>query len=191
MQKKEKACGMTDIQLMESVREGQVEKLAVLFERHHVPLYNFYLRLTGSKSISEDLVQDVFFRILNYRYTFKGESKFTTWMYQIARNAHIDFLRKKKEELPLEDQWNESPSDELSPEIKMEKTEDINLMREALAKLPLKKREVLILSRYQNLKYKEIAELLGCQIGTVKAHVHRAVKDLGKIYFELSGGAVS
>jgi RNA polymerase sigma-70 factor (family 1) len=182
---------MTDIQLMESVREGQVEKLAVLFERHHVPLYNFFLRLTGSKSISEDLVQDVFFRILNYRYTFKGDSKFTTWMYQIARNAHIDFLRKRKEELPLENQWNESPSDELSPEINMEKTEDINLMREALAKLPLKKREVLILSRYQNLKYKEIAELLGCQIGTVKAHVHRAIKDLGKIYFELSGGAFS
>jgi RNA polymerase sigma-70 factor (family 1) len=182
---------MTDIQLMESVREGQIEKLAVLFERHHVPLYNFFLRLTGSKSISEDLVQDVFFRILNYRYTFKGDSKFTTWMYQIARNAHIDFLRKRKEELPLENQWNESPSDELSPEINMEKTEDINLMREALAKLPLKKREVLILSRYQNLKYKEIAELLGCQIGTVKAHVHRAIKDLGKIYFELSGGAFS
>ncbi len=64
-------------------------------------------------------------------------------------------------------------------------------MREALAKLPLKKREVLILSRYQHLKYKEIAELLGCQIGTVQAHVHRAIKDLGKIYFELSGGAVS
>ncbi len=47
------------------------------------------------------------------------------------------------------------------------------------------------MNRYQNLKYKEIAELLGCQIGTVKAHVHRAIKDLGKIYFELSGGAVS
>jgi len=182
---------MTDIELMENVKEGQVEKLAVLFERHHVSLYNFFLRLTGSRNISEDLVQDVFYRILNYRSTFKGESKFTTWMYKIARNAHIDFLRKKKEELPLEEQWNESLSPEPSPDQRLEIGQDITLMREALAKLPLKKREVLILSRYQDLKYKEIAELLGCQIGTVKAHVHRAIKDLGKIYLELSGGTVS
>ena len=182
---------MTDIQVMEDVREGKVEKLAVLFERHHVSLFNFFLRLTGNSSISEDLVQEVFYRILNYRATYKGESKFTTWMYQIARNTHIDYLRRKKEEYPLEDQWKESISPELSPHQELEKGQDIQLMREALAKLPLKKREVLILSRYQNLKYKEIAELLDCQIGTVKAHVHRAIKDLGKIYLELSGGAVT
>ncbi len=182
---------MTDIQMMEDVRDGKVERLAVLFERHHVPLFNFFLRLTGSSNISEDLVQDVFYRILNYRHTYKGQSKFTTWMYQIARNTHIDYLRKKKEELPLDKQWNEALCTELSPDEKLEQGQDAKLMREALAKLPLKKREVLILSRYQNLKYKEIAELLGCQIGTVKAHVHRAIKDLGKIYFELSGGTVS
>jgi RNA polymerase sigma-70 factor (ECF subfamily) len=182
---------MTDIQLMESVREGKVEKLAILFERHHVPVFNFFLRLTGNRSISEDLVQEVFYRILNYRATYKGQSKFTTWMYQIARNAHIDFLRKKKEEYPLDDQWNESPSPELSPDEQLQKGQDVFLMREALSKLPLKKREILILSRYQDLKYKEIADLLGCQIGTVKAHVHRAIKDLGKIYLELSGGVVS
>ena len=182
---------MTDIQMMEDVRDGKVEKLAVLFERHHVPLFNFFLRMTGISSISEDLVQDVFYRILNYRHTYKGQSKFTTWMYQIARNTHVDYLRKKKEELPLDEQWNESLSPDLSPDEKLERGQDAVLMREALAKLPMKKREVLILSRYQDLKYKEIAELLGCQIGTVKAHVHRAIKDLGKIYFELSGGTVS
>ena len=132
----------------------------------------------------------VFYRILNYRNTYKGESKFTTWMYQIARNTHIDFLRKKKEEFPLDEQWSESVSPELSPDEKLEIGQDITLMRRALAQLPLKKREVLILSRYQNLKYREIAELFGCQIGTVKAHVHRAIKELGKIYLELSGGIV-
>ena len=65
------------------------------------------------------------------------------------------------------------------------------MVRQALAKLPLKKREVLVLSRFQNLKYKEIAELLDCHIGTVKTHVHRAIKELSKIYMELSGGTVS
>jgi len=179
---------MDDSQLMEEVRDGRVEKLAVLFEKHHVPLYNFFLRLTGNKGTSEDLIQDVFCRILKYRSTYKGESKFTTWMYQIARNAHIDFLRKKKEELPLEDQWQETQSPEASPTEMLERDRDIAMMRQALSKLPLKKREVLILSRFQNLKYREIADLLGCHIGSVKANVHRAIKDLGKIYGDLSGG---
>ena len=182
---------MTDIQLMGNVKAGKVEKLAVLFERHHISLFNFFLRLTGNRNISEDLVQEVFFRILNYRNTYKGESKFTTWMYQIARNTHIDHLRKKGKEYPLDNQWNESISPELSPDDQLEQRQDITLMREALFKLPLNKREILILSRYQNLKYKEIAELFGCHIGTVKAHIHRAIKDLGKIYLKLLGGMVS
>jgi RNA polymerase sigma-70 factor (ECF subfamily) len=55
----------------------------------------------------------------------------------------------------------------------------------------MKKREVLILSRYQEMKYKDIAELFGCQIGTVKTYVHRALKDLSKIYLELNGGLAS
>jgi len=112
-------------------------------------------------------------------------------MYQIARNAHIDYLRKRKDELPLDEQWSEPETLESSPAEKLEGGQDILLLRQALAKLPLKKREVLILSRYQDFKYKEIAELLGCHIGTVKAHVHRAIKELGKIYCELQGGTVS
>lgn len=181
----------SDNRLMEDVKIGKVEKLAVLFEKYHVSLFNFFLRLTGNRNTSEDLVQEVFMRILKYRSTYQGRSKFTLWMYQIARNAHIDYLRKRKEELPLDEQWSEPETLESSPAEKLEEGQDILLLRQALAKLPLKKREVLILSRYQDLKYIEIAELLGCHIGTVKAHVHRAVKELGKIYFELQGGTVS
>lgn len=181
----------TDNKLMEDVKEGRVEKMAVLFEKHHVSLYNFFLRLTGNRSTSEDLVQDVFMRMLKYRSTYQGKSKFTLWMYQIARNAHVDYLRKRREEFPLEEQWYEPATSDSTPPQTLESSEEVQLLREALAKLPLKKREVLILSRYQNLKYKEIAELLDCRIGTVKAHVHRAIKELGKIYFELQGGTVS
>ena len=181
---------MTDNFLMEEVKEGKVEKLAVLFEKYHVQLFNFFLRLTGNRGASEDLVQDVFLRILKYRTTYKGQSKFTVWMYQIARNAHIDYLRKSKGELSLDDQWDEVVKAEPTPLDRLEHGQDVKLLQEALARLPLKKREVLVLSRYQDMKYKDIAELFGCQIGTVKAHVHRAIKDLGKIYYELSGGTV-
>lgn len=181
----------SDNSLMEDVKDGRVEKLAVLFEKHHVSLYNFFIRLTGNRNTSEDLVQEVFMRMLKYRATYQGRSKFSLWMYQIARNAHIDYLRKKKNTLPLDDQWTDPITIEASPAEKLEGGQEVRILRQALAQLPLKKREVLILSRYQNLKYKEIAELMDCRIGTVKAHVHRAIKDLGKIYLELQGGTVS
>ena len=173
------------------VKDGNVEKLAVLFERYHVMIFNFFLRLTGNRNISEDLVQDVFVRVLKYRSSYQGQNKFTVWLYKIARNAHIDFLRKKKDEISLEEYWDETPSQDPSPHHKAEQAQEIARLNQALATLSMKKREVIILSRFQNLKYKEIAELLGCHIGTVKALLHRSVKELGKAYFELSGGVAS
>lgn len=67
-----------DEQVMAQVRDGRVEMLAILFERHHVRLFNFFLRLTASRSASEDLVQEVFLRMLKYRHTYRGDSKFST-----------------------------------------------------------------------------------------------------------------
>jgi len=66
---------------MMSVRDGEISNLAPLFERHSAKLFNYYVRLTGNRQLSEDMVQDVFLRILTYRHTFRGESQFTTWMF--------------------------------------------------------------------------------------------------------------
>jgi RNA polymerase sigma-70 factor (ECF subfamily) len=181
----------SDNEVMEAVRDGRVEKLAILFERHQVMLYNFFLRLTGNRSASEDLVQDVFIRILKYRAGYQGQSKFAVWMFQIARNAHIDHLRKQKGALPLDEQFAEPPSREPRPEERLEAEQDIALVRRALDRLPWKKREILMLSRFQDLKLREIADLLGCHVGTVKAQVHRALKDLIRIYLDLQEGRTS
>jgi RNA polymerase sigma-70 factor (ECF subfamily) len=165
------------------VRNGDVGKLATLFERHHRALYNFFWHSTGNREISEDLVQEVFLRILKYRHTYRGESQFTVWMYRIARNASADYFRKSKREVPLHDlAENELMSHDPIASDKLEQRQEIILLRTALAKLPLEKREVLVLSRFQNLKYEEIAELLGCTVGTVKARIHRAIKDLRKFF---------
>ena len=181
----------TDNHLMKQVRDGNVEKLAILFERHHVMLYNFFLRLTSNRGISEDLVQDVFIRILKYRTSYRGEAKFTIWLYKIARNTHIDYLRKRKNEVSLGELWEEAASQQPSFPEKVEQAQEIALLSQALTKLPLKKREVLILSRFHNLKYKEIAELFGCRTGAVKSLAHRAIKELSEAYFRLSGGIAS
>jgi RNA polymerase sigma-70 factor (ECF subfamily) len=177
---------VTDNLLMEDVRDGKVEKLAILFERHHVALFNYFLRLTGNRPVSEDLVQEVFTRILKYRTTYRGEDRFAVWMYKIARNAHIDFLRRQKETVPLEDQFDEAQSADLIPEERVERQQEAALISRALKRLSPRKQEVILLSRFQNLKYREIAELMECPVGTVKGMVHRAVQELGDIYKQLS-----
>ena len=78
---------MNDERVMQAVRSGDAERLGTLFERHHVALYEFLYRTTGDASTAEDLVQDVFVRILKYRHTYRDGYPFLTWMYRIARNA--------------------------------------------------------------------------------------------------------
>ena len=88
--KAQEVSSVSDDALMLDVSNGQVGKLGVLFDRNHRKLFDFFIRMTRSREVSEDLVQDVFFRILKYRATFRAGSRFTTWMYHIARNARID-----------------------------------------------------------------------------------------------------
>src|SRR5499427_3869552 len=88
----------TDENLMMAVKNGDVDKLGQLFDRHHRRLFDFFARMTGSRSIAEDLVQDVFFRMLKYRETFRKESHFKAWMFHIARNARFDYYKKHQSE---------------------------------------------------------------------------------------------
>src|SRR5215510_9032072 len=91
----------TDENLMKAVRNGEVAKLGHLFDRHHRALFDFFAKVTASRIIAEDLVQDVFFRILKYRETFREESHFKAWMFHIARNARVDYYRKHQMEAVL------------------------------------------------------------------------------------------
>jgi RNA polymerase sigma-70 factor (ECF subfamily) len=179
---------LTDEEIMEQVREGNVKLLAILFERHHLKMYNYFLRLTGETSLSEDFTQDVFFRILKYRDTYRQESKFTTWMFKIGRNLHFDYLRKYKKEMPIEDKWDEEIAREAQPDKRTEEEQEIFFLHKALSKLSESKKEILVLSRFQGMKYTEISQMLGCSLSSVKVQVHRAIKDLRKTYVNLRGG---
>jgi RNA polymerase sigma-70 factor (ECF subfamily) len=170
---------------MLQVRDGDVAKLGILFERHHAKLYNFLVRVTNRRDSSEDLVQDVFFRILKYGHSFRGEAPFTVWMYQLARNAATDHFRKWKNEMPLEGA-EDTPDQDPAPDDSLVRDEKSELLKKALALLSPEKREVLVLSRYQELKYEEIGAILNCPVGTVKARVHRALKDLKREFQNLT-----
>ena len=77
-----------------AVRDGDVDKLGELFEKHHKHLYNFFFRQTGKGQESEDLTQDVFFRMLKYRHTYREDGDFKVWMFKIAYNARNDYYKK-------------------------------------------------------------------------------------------------
>jgi RNA polymerase sigma factor (sigma-70 family) len=183
---------LEDSQLMGRVRDGDVNKLAVLFERHHRALFQFFSRITGNREAAEDLVQDVFFRMLKYRHTYHSGNQFTSWMYQIARNAHFDLARKRRLEVAMpddeDDREHRLASAEPAADQRISQDQEARLLRRALATLPVEKREVLVLSRYQHLKYEQIGEILGCDPRTVKVRVYRAIKELGRNFIQLAEG---
>jgi RNA polymerase sigma-70 factor (ECF subfamily) len=177
-----------DNAVMAEVSAGQVAQLAVLFERHHRALFRYFVSMSGHREAAEDLVQDVFFRILRYRTSYNPAQSFTAWMYQIARNARVDTIRKRKFEVELGDK--EFPSASLMDE-NLKRKQELSLLKRAMERLPQEKRELLVLSRFQNLKYEEIAAILDCSVGAVKVRVYRAVQSLGQIYSELAGERAS
>lgn len=179
-----------DDQLMCAVREGDVDRLGVLFERYHRPLFGFFARLTADRQASEDLVQEVFLRVLRSRHTYRPGSQFRTWMYQIARNVWIDRRHVHGREVPI-DESLDSINGYAGPGVAAERSQEVRFLKQALGALAPDKREVLVLSRYQGLKYDDVAEILGCETNTVKVRVHRALKELRAHFFELTGRKTS
>src|SRR3954469_25382039 len=143
----------TDHELMIAVRAGEIRKLGDLFERYHRRLYGFFVRMTNQPSVSEDLVQIVFYRILKYRHTYRAEGKFSAWIYHLARKVAADHFRKHASTPTPTDPTNPQaqPDNDAQPSDQAAKAEDVVLLRAALARLPLEQREVLVLSRLQNL----------------------------------------
>lgn len=176
-----------DHELMIAVRAGDIRRLGELFERHHKPLYGFFVRLTNQPSASEDLVQIVFYRILKYRHTYRDEGKFSAWIYHLARKVAADHFRKSASTpIPSDpEDFLDQPDQAPAPDAKAATTDDITLMRRALARVTEEHREVLVLARLQHLNHQEIARLLDCSVGAVKVRAHRALKELREVYFKI------
>lgn len=171
---------------MIKVRDGDVDKLGLLFERYKRPLYGFFYGMNRNAELCEDLVQNVFVRILKYRYLFRGEGDFKTWMFHIARNVNHDHFRKNKINAKdsLEN-WEERLGSSENRSTQFQAEEEMLLLSMAMDKLPDDKREILLLSKYQEKKYKEIGEILGCSESAVKVKVFRALQELKEVYRKL------
>jgi RNA polymerase sigma factor (sigma-70 family) len=177
---------MTEIEdeaVMKHVQEGNLEEMSVLFERYHLRICNFFFRLTYNMEISQDLTQNLFYRMIKYKNSYKSEYSVKSWMFQIARNLHADFCREEKnagEIILKEDSFRSDVVDETDTYTE----DDYKRLENAISVLPPAQKEMIILSRYQGLKYEEISEIMNQSVPAIKVAIHRAIKQLRGIYFK-------
>lgn len=178
---------ISDHDLMLAVRDGELDALGQLFERHHGRLFGFLVKLTGDRNAAEDIAQIVFQRMLKYRHTYRDDGSFTAWMYHLARRCAADHFRKSNaapaptDPADLADRADETPhaGDHAASR------DDQALLHVALARLDRDAREVLLLSRFQELSFAEVAGILECSAGAAKVRAHRALRELRDIFLSL------
>jgi RNA polymerase sigma-70 factor (ECF subfamily) len=177
----------SDHALMLAVRDGELDALGELFERHHGPLFGFLVKLTGNRTAAEDIVQTVFQRMLKYRHTYRDDGSFTAWMYHLARRCSADHFRKTSaapyatDPADLREYADEAPHAASQAAMR----DDHALLHAALARLDADDREVLLLSRFKELSFAEISGILECSVGAAKVRAHRALHELRDTYFNL------
>lgn len=170
-----------DFSLMAQVREGREDAFRRLVERHQRPLLNFFARM-GASTAGEDLAQETFIRLWNYRIQYKPTAKFTTFLYTLARHAWLDFVRRQMRFRLFSDRYrDEMPASSDGGIGQMRKQID---MQAALDRLSPKLREVLVLAVHQGLAYDEISAILSIPVGTVKSRVFNALSILKEMYHE-------
>ena len=168
---------LTDEILMSQVAHGNLEVLKILFERHHRHVFNFLYKMSGNRMLSEDITQEVFYKLMKYRTSY-NDGKFVSWLFTIARNSlntHFRRVSNTYEDIDTLDYKM------VAEEAAQEDYSDLHL---AINQLDATDRELVILNRIQEIKYKELAEIVGSTPGAVKTKVSRALKKLKTIYFQ-------
>lgn len=172
---------------MLKVKNGDINKMGLLYERYNRLLFRFVFNMTREKELSEDLVQNIFLRMLKYPDGFAGFGEFKTWMYHIARNVVYDHFRKEKRS-PVKSEitnYEERIESGLYTDTNLEKEQELKLLEKAMANLSDENRELLIMCRFQELKYNEIAEIMNSTEGAIKVRVHRAMNQLKINYLKI------
>jgi len=173
----------TDEALMAEVKDGNLDIASELYDRYSKRLFNYFVKISRDRDASYDMMQNTFLRVIKYKHTYREGNPFKAWIYQIARNVFADHLRKNKvlysDYKPIEAVEGHSIEDDT------DKLHQESVLKRSLLKLSEQSREILVMSRYQNMKYEEISDVLGITVSSVKVKVHRAIKKLRIVYFEL------
>ena len=188
----------SDAELMERVKDGDESSFAYLLSKHRDPLVNFMYRMVHNSAIAEELAQDVFLRVYRARHSYVATAKFTTWLYRIATHVALNFLRDgrhSRHQASLDEPDGAAGRTLRHPDptaedrlVEQGRSREI---RQAIAALPAKQRAAVILHKYHELDYSQIAQSLQCSESAVKSLLFRAYETLRSRLSHLAHSRVS
>lgn len=175
-----------DAELMLRVKEGDGASFGVLLEKHRSSVVHFLYRMIQNHAVAEELAQEVFLRVYRSRGTYEPTAKFTTWLFRIATHLALNSLRDGKNERSqerLDDDSSDMPSRQVSdrrPSVEQSLVYQAKLdeIRRAIAALPEKQRAAVLMHKYEEMEYSQIAKVLTCSESAVKSLLFRAYETL-------------
>jgi len=175
-----------DAELMLRVKSGDGASFAILLEKHRLPVIHFLYRMVQDQGVAEELAQEVFLRVYRSRESYEPTAKFTTWLFRIATHLALNSLRDgkyRRMEERLDDDSGETPvlqvSDQRpSVEQRMVYQARMEEIRRAVATLPEKQRAAVLMHKYEEMEYSQIAKVLNCSESAIKSLLFRAYETL-------------
>lgn len=180
----------SDVQLMLEVKQGDETSFELLLQRYRTPLYHFLSRMMRDPAMAEDLAQEVFLRVYRARKDYKPSAKFTTWLFRIATNLALNAIRdgrSRQREDSLDDPQEgedgqpmafEVPDREPGAEQRLIERDRTAAIRRVVLALPEKQRAAVLLHKYHEMDYDEIARVLDCSVSALKSLLFRAYETL-------------
>jgi RNA polymerase sigma-70 factor (ECF subfamily) len=175
-----------DAELMLRVKEGDGTSFGVLLEKHRASLIHFVYRLVQEQAVAEELAQEVFLRVYRSRSSYAPTAKFKTWLFRIATHLALNWLRDERHargQERLDDGPADLPARQISdrrPSVEQEMVHEVKReeIRRAVAALPEKQRAAVLMHKYEEMEYTQIAKVLGCSDSAVKSLLFRAYETL-------------
>jgi len=175
-----------DAQLMLRVRDGDAASFALLLEKHRAPVIHFLYRMVQNQAVADELAQEVFLRVYRARASYEPTAKFTTWLFRIAMHLALNSLRDGRSERGQESLDEEMPDSsgrqvpDRRPTVEQRLVHRVKLdeVRRAIQGLPEKQRAAVLMHKYQELEYSQIARVLSCSESAVKSLLFRAYETL-------------
>ena len=173
----------SDEELMQALGGGELAAFDALFRRHYETVRAMCARIVASDGTSDDLAQETFLRVLRHRETFRGDARFTTWAYRIARNVCLEQLARHARDRRIAERWS---AESIATSDAPNDPDDTELLAAAMRSLTTEQREVLVLCRFHDLPFSEIGTILGCTAGAARVRAHRALLALREAYHNLN-----
>lgn len=184
-----------DLKLLDGLKSGDRDAYRILVEKYHVKVIRTCTGFVHSAADAEDIAQEVFIEVFRSVDRFRGDSSISTWIYRIAVNKSLNFLRSSARRKVFsfltgydgndsEGSIREPASQESSPDEPLIRSDQARMLDKALAKLPEKQRTAFVLNKYEDLAYKEISEIMDISIGSVESLIFRAKQNLQKRLYD-------